>query len=200
MSDYILVLYYSRTGKVARLASHIARGIEQAGMQALIRSVPPVGPVTEVVAAPVPDEGAPFVTLADLRDCAGLALGSPCRFGNMAAPLKYFFDTTSSLWLTGSLVDKPAAVFSSTSSMHGGQETTLTSMMLPLLHHGMIILGVPFTEEALVTTTTGGTPYGATHVAGIDNALPHSPEELAIARKLGERLARTALSMQTMRL
>lgn len=191
---YILVLFYSRTGSVAQLAQYIARGIERIeGVEARIRTVPPVSTTCEAVDKSIPNEGAPYVSLEDLRDCAGLALGSPTRFGNMAAPMKYFWDTTSSLWLSGALVDKPACVFSSSSSMHGGQETTLTSMMLPLLHHGMLLLGVPYTEAELSTTQTGGTPYGATHVAGVNNDNPMSQDEMTLAKRLGERLAKLAL-------
>ena len=191
---YILVLFYSRTGSVAQLAQYIARGIERIeGVEARIRTVPPVSTTCESVDNSIPNEGAPYVSLEDLRDCAGLALGSPTRFGNMAAPMKYFWDTTSSLWLSGALVDKPACVFSSSSSMHGGQETTLTSMMLPLLHHGMLLLGVPYTEAELSTTQTGGTPYGVTHVAGVNNDNPLSQDEMTLAKRLGERLAKLAL-------
>lgn len=187
---YILVLYYSRTGSTASLAQYLARGIESVdGVEARIRTVPPVSTTVEAVDKPVPDEGAPYATLDDLRLCQGLALGSPTRFGNMAAPLKYFLDNTSALWLAGDLVDKPAVVFSSSSSMHGGQETTLTSMMLPLLHHGMLLLGIPYTEASLNTTLTGGTPYGLTHVAGIENKNPLSQDEIQLAKFLGKRLA-----------
>ena len=186
---YILVLYYSRKGSVAKLSNLIARGIESMHVQARIRSVPSVSAVCETVAPEVPDEGAPYATLEDLRDCAGLALGSPTRFGNMAAPLKYFLDSTSGLWLEGALIDKPAAVFTSTGSMHGGQESTLLSMILPLLHHGMCIIGLPYSEEALTATISGGTPYGASHVAGIDDSLPITEDEKKLAIALGVRLA-----------
>jgi NAD(P)H dehydrogenase (quinone) len=190
---YILVLYYSRTGSTAKLAQYIARGVERVeGVQARIRTVPPVSATCEAVEKAVPDEGAPYVQLEDLRHCSGLALGSPTRFGNMAAPLKYFLDNTSSLWLAGELVDKPACVFSSSSSMHGGQESTLLSMMIPLFHHGMLLLGVPYTEPALNNTRTGGTPYGVTHVAGIDNNHELSTDEITLAKNLGERIARVA--------
>ncbi|RUR08386.1 NAD(P)H:quinone oxidoreductase [Legionella sp. km772] len=190
---YILVLYYSRTGSTAKLAQYIARGIERIeGMQARIRTVPPVSATCEAIDKPIPDAGAPYVQLDDLRHCSGLALGSPTRFGNMAAPLKYFLDNTSALWLAGDLADKPAAVFSSSSTMHGGQETTLVSMMIPLLHHGMLLLGLPYTEPALNNTLTGGTPYGATHVAGIDNNQDLSSDEITLAKHLGERIARVA--------
>ena len=191
---FVLVLYYSRTGSVAQLAQYIARGVERVdGIEARMRTVPPVSTTCEAVDKTIPDAGAPYATLADLRECAGLALGSPTRFGNMAAPMKYFWDATSALWLAGDLVDKPACVFSSSASMHGGQETTLLSMMLPLLHHGMLLLGSPYTEPALNTTQTGGTPYGVTHVAGVSNDLPLSQDEMTLAKALGERLARIAL-------
>lgn len=193
---YVLVLYYSRTGAVAALAQHIARGVAHVdGVDARMRTVPPVSTTCEATEPKVPDEGAPYVSLEDLQHCAGLALGSPTRFGNMAAPLKYFLDSTSSLWLSGDLVGKPACVFSSSASMHGGQETTLTSMMLPLLHQGMLLLGLPYTEPALNETQTGGTPYGATHVAGSNNDLALSSHEVALAKHLGERLAKTALCL-----
>ncbi len=191
---YILVLYYSRHGSVANLAQHIARGISRVdGIEARLRTVPPVSATCEATDKLVPDSGAPYATLDDLRHCSGLALGSPTRFGNMAAPLKYFLDNTSSLWLNGDLVDKPACVFSSTSSMHGGQETTLLSMMLPLIHHGMLILGIPYTEPALNTTQSGGTPYGATHIAGINQNNAVNSDESTLARRMGERLASIAL-------
>ncbi|MCL9685756.1 NAD(P)H:quinone oxidoreductase [Legionella maioricensis] len=196
MSDpYILVLYYSRTGSTAELAQYIARGIERVGIEARLRTVAPVSTTCEAVEKAVPDSGAPYVTLNDLRHCHGLALGSPTRFGNMAAPLKYFLDSTSSLWLAGDLVDKPACVFSSSASMHGGQESTLISMMLPLMHQGMIILGLPYTEPALNNTVSGGTPYGATHVSGVTNDHPISQDEITLAKHLGERLGRVALNL-----
>lgn len=190
-SPYILVLYYSRSGSVAKLAQYIARGIEMAatGVEARIRTVPAVAPTTQIAAPAIPADGAVYVTLDDLAGCAGLALGSPTRFGNMAAPLKYFLDTTSSLWMNGALIGKPACVFSSTASMHGGQETTLLSMMLPLLHHGMLILGVPYSEPSLTTTTSGGTPYGATHVAGAQDDRDITEDEKQLAIALGKRLA-----------
>lgn len=198
MTDpYILILYYSRTGSVAQLAQYIARGVESVGeIEARLRTVPPVSTTCESVDKAIPDDGAPYVTLDDLRYCQGLALGSPTRFGNMAAPLKYFLDTTSSLWLAGDLVDKPACVFSSSASMHGGQETTLLSMMLPLLHHGMILLGVPYLEPSLNDTMSGGTPYGVTHVSGVANDRPLSQDEIILAKHLGERLARAALKLR----
>ena len=193
----ILVLYYRRGGSVAQLARHIARGVEEVpGMQARLRTVPPVAPVTATAAAPVPDEGAPYVTTADLAQCAGLAIGSPTRFGNMAAPLKHFIDTLGAEWASGTLVGKPAAAFTSTASQHGGQESTLLTMMLPLLHHGMVIVGIPFTEAALNTTRTGGTPYGASHVAGPGDDPQPSEEEKLLARALGRRLADTARKLQ----
>ena len=192
---YILVLYYSRYGATAAMAQQIARGVEQiSGMEARIRTVPAVSTDCEATAPAVPAEGAVYCTLDDLRDCSGLAMGSPTRFGNMAAALKYFLDGTSSLWASGALVGKPAAVFTSTSSMHGGQETTLLSMMLPLLHHGMLITGIPYTEEALNHTKTGGTPYGASHLAckGNENL---SEDEITLCQALGKRLAGIALAL-----
>ncbi len=195
MAD-ILILYYSRYGAVAEMANHIARGIESvAGAQARLRTVPQVAPTTQAAAPPVPPEGAPYVTLDDLKECIGLALGSPTRFGNMAAPIKHFLDETGALWASGALVGKPAAVFTSTSSAHGGQETTLLSMMLPLLHHGMVIVGLPYTEAALMRTQSGGTPYGASHVAGPDSKLPLTNDEKTLCQALGARLARTALAL-----
>ena len=162
------------------------------GLKARIRTVPAVSPNTEASDKPVPDAGAPYVTIDDLANAAGLALGSPTRFGNMAAPMKYFWDTTSTLWLNGGLIDKPAGVFTSTGSLHGGQETTLLSMMIPLLHHGMIIMGVPYSEPSLMTTNTGGTPYGPSHLAGASSDKPISDEEKTHCRVLGERLAKLA--------
>lgn len=195
-APYVLVLYYSRTGSTAQLAQNIARGVERvAGIEARIRTVPPVSTTCEAVDKPIPDSGAPYASLDDLRFCSGLALGSPTRFGNMAAPLKYFLDGTSSLWLAGDLVNKPACVFSSSASMHGGQETTLLSMMLPLLHQGMLLLGIPYTEALLNTTATGGTPYGVTHVSGVANDKPVSKDEMSLAKSLGERLAHTAMRL-----
>jgi len=194
---YILVLYYSRYGSVKQMAQHIARGVESIpGIEARIRTVPPVSPTTEAVDPAIPESGAPYVTLDDLRDCAGLALGSPTRFGNMAAPMKYFIDKASSLWLSGQLVNKPATVFSSTSSLHGGQETTLLSMMLPLFHLGFILLGIPYTETDLNTTQSGGTPYGATHHAGASGKNPITDEEQRLCFALGKRLAEVALRLQ----
>jgi len=189
----ILVLYYSRGGSVAALARQIARGIEEVpGMQARLRTVPAVSSVTQVAAAAVPEDGAPYVEKKDLAECVGLALGSPTRFGNMAAPLKHFIDSLGAEWVSGALVGKPAAVFTSTASMHGGQESTLLSMMIPLLHHGMLMVGIPFTESALSSTQSGGTPYGASHVAGSDDQPQLSDDEKHLARSLGKRLADAA--------
>jgi NAD(P)H dehydrogenase (quinone) len=189
----ILVLYYSATGSVRELARSIARGIESVeGMRARLRTVPKVAPVTETAAPGVPPEGAPYVEKRDLEECAGLALGSPTRFGNMAAPLKYFLDGLGPEWARGTLAGKPAAVFTSTATMHGGQEATLLTMMVPLLHHGMVIVGLPFTEGALNATRTGGTPYGASHVAGPTNDRPIAEEEAKLAFALGKRLAEVA--------
>lgn len=194
---YILVLYYSRTGSTAQLAQYIARGIESVtGMEAKIRTVPPVSATCEATDPSIPEAGAPYASLDDLRHCKGLALGSPTRFGNMAAPLKYFLDSTSAIWLAGDLVNKPACVFSSSASMHGGQETTLISMMLPLLHQGMLIMGLPYTQDALNTTQEGGTPYGVTHVSGVGNDRPLSQDETTLAKYLGQRLATIAKAMQ----
>lgn len=196
MKPYVLILYYSRTGSVAQLAQYIARGVERVdGIEARLRTVPPVSTTCEAIDNAIPDTGAPFVTLDDLRGCLGLALGSPTRFGNMAAPMKYFLDTTSPVWLAGELANKPACVFSSSASMHGGQETTLMSMMLPLLHHGMILLGIPYTEPLLSTTQSGGTPYGATHVSGVGNDTSLTQDEITLAKQLGERLALTSMRM-----
>lgn len=190
---YILVLYYSRYGAVAEMAQHIARGVaEITGMEARIRTVPKVSTVCEATEDDIPAEGPPYATLEDVRDCAGIIIGSPTRFGNMAAPLKYFIDGLSSLWLSGSLAGKPAAGFSSSSSLHGGQESTLLTMMVPLLHHGAIIVGIPFTEVDLLTTTSGGTPYGATHVAGSESKNPLTEEEKRLCRALGKRVATIA--------
>ena len=167
------------------------------GIEARLRTVPEVSSTCVAVDPPIPDSGAPYVTLEDLQNCAGLALGSPTRFGNMAAPLKYFLDSTTSLWFSGNLINKPACVFSSTASMHGGQETTLTSMMLPLLHHGMLIVGLPYSEAALSQTQSGGTPYGVTHVAGAQNTNPLSEDEILLAKNMGKRLATIALQLKT---
>ncbi len=187
----ILVLYYSRQGSTAALARQVCRGVETiAGMQARLRTVAPIGASGPESA--VPNEGPPYATHEDLIGCAGLILGSPTRFGNMAAPLKHFLDGTSGLWLSGALADKPAAVFTSTQTMHGGQEATLISMMLPLLHHGMFLVGLPYTEQALTATQSGGTPYGASHVAGLSGQGTLSQAEGDLARALGARVARLA--------
>lgn len=195
-TPYVLVLYYSRHGATERMARQIARGVELAGLEARLRTVPAVSANCEASAPDIPAEGAPYATLDDLKGCAGLALGSPTRFGNMAAPLKYFIDGTSSLWLSGELVGKPAAVFTSTASLHGGQESTLLSMLLPLLHHGMLITGIPYSEPALLSTTGGGTPYGASHYAGADGKRGLDEQESALCRALGQRLAQTALRLE----
>ena len=193
----ILVLYYSRGGSVARLARQIARGIgEVDGVQARLRTVPPVSPVTEVAAPPEPEDGAPYVDKRDLHDCAGLLIGSPTRFGNMAAPMKHFIDSLGSEWASGTLVGKPAAAFTSTATMHGGQESTLLTMLVPLLHHGCVIAGIPFTEAALNSTRSGGTPYGASHVAGAHDQPEPTDEEALLARALGKRIAQLALRLQ----
>ena len=190
---FVLVLYYSRHGATADMASQVARGVESgAGMAARLRTVPPVSADCEKLADEIPADGPLYCELDDLRDCAGLVMGSPTRFGNMAAPLKYFLDQTSALWLSGAMIDKPAAVFTSTSSLHGGQETTLLSMMLPLLHHGMVIAGLPYSEAGLLSTTSGGTPYGASHWAGADNSRPVDEGEAALCRALGARVGRLA--------
>lgn len=192
----ILVLYYSRYGATAHMARHVARGVEEIdGMQARIRTVPAVSTVCEATEDSIPAAGAPYASIDDLRECSGLALGSPTRFGNMAAPLKYFLDGTGSLWLSAGLSGKPAGVFTSTSSMHGGQETTLVSMMLPLLHHGMLLVGIPYSETALMHTDAGGTPYGPSHLAGTDSKKPLTETEQALCRALGRRLAETALKL-----
>lgn len=189
----ILVLYYSVDGAVKSLAAQVARGVEQVeGMHARLRTVPKVSTVAEAVEPGVPDSGAPYAELLDLEECAGVALGSPTRFGNMAAAMKYFWDSTGSLWLSGALAGKPAAVFTSSATLHGGQETTLVSMMLPLLHHGMLIVGLPYSEPDLTATSSGGTPYGASHVAGGGGARAISDEEKRLAVALGYRLATVA--------
>ena len=193
----ILVLYYSRYGATEKMAQHVARGVEEVpGMQARLRTVPAVSTVCEATEDNIPAQGAPYASVDDLRECAGLALGSPTRFGNMAAPLKYFIDGTGSLWLGAELAGKPAAVFTSTSSLHGGQETTLLSMMLPLLHHGMLLTGIPYSETDLLHTDAGGTPYGASHLAGTDSKKPLTDAEQRLCRALGKRLAEIALKLQ----
>lgn len=193
MNPYILVLYYTRYGATGKMARLIARGVEQVeGMEARLRTVPAVSPTTEQTEPEVPAEGAVYCTEDDIRDCAGLVVGSPTRFGNMAAPLKYFIDGTGSIWGSGDLVDKPVATFTSTSSLHGGQETTLLTMALPFLHHGMIWCGIPYTEPALRTTTTGGTPYGASHLALEGGGTEISEEEAVLCKALGKRVAEIA--------
>jgi NAD(P)H dehydrogenase (quinone) len=192
----ILVLYYSRSGATAELARQVCRGVESAaGASARLRTVPPVAAQSEVPPQPVPASGAPYATLEDLRDTHALVLGSPTRFGNMAAPLKYFLDSTASLWLSGALAGKPAGVFTSTQTMHGGQETTLLSMMLPLLHHGMYLVGLPYTERALNETRSGGTPYGASHVGAADTAPLLTEAEKSLAQALGRRVALLAVQL-----
>ncbi|MGJ8513247.1 NAD(P)H:quinone oxidoreductase [Carnimonas bestiolae] len=196
MQPYVLVLFYSRSGSTRQLAEAIAQGIErQRGISARMRTVPPVSAESEQVGPDIPDEGVPYATLDDLRDCAALALGSPTRFGAMAAPLKYFLEQTTSLWLSGALIDKPATAFTSTASAHGGQEATLLNMLVPLLHHGMIYAGIPYSEAGLQSTDGGGTPYGASHVAGADNQRRVSEVERELARAQGERIARLALTL-----
>ena len=192
----ILILYYSRHGAVKQMAHYVARGVEQTpGVAARLRTVPPVSPISQATAPAVPDAGAPYAELGDLEDCIGLALGSPTRFGNMAAPLKHFWDSTGELWLSGRLAGKPAAVFTSTSSLHGGQESTLISMMLPLMHHGMLIVGLPYSEPELMTTTGGGTPYGPSHWAGAGNDQAVSDQERKLCIALGRRLAEAAVKL-----
>ena len=196
-SPYILVLYYSRTGQTAELAAQIARGVSRVqGMDARIRTVPSVSPDTEASLPAVPDDGAPYASKDDLANCAGLAIGSPTRFGNMAAPLKYFLDSTGDLWLNGTLNGKPAGAFTSTGSLHGGQESTLLTMMVPLLHHGMVLCGVPYSESALNETSAGGTPYGPSHWAGTGEPQSVNDHEKAICQTFGERLARLAMKLR----
>ena len=194
---YILVLYYSTNGSTRELANLIARGVEEsAGCQAKLRTVPSVSPNTEASQAPVPDSGDIYCTQQDLKQCGGLALGSPTRFGNMAAAMKYFWDGTASQWVNGDLIGKPAGVFTSTGSLHGGQESTLLSMSLPLLHHGMLLTGIPYSEQELHTTRSGGTPYGVSHFAGSRGDLPITDEEATLCRKFGLRLAQLAMQLQ----
>lgn len=195
-TPFILVLYYSRYGATAEMAKYVARGVEKAeGIEARIRTVPAVSPNTEATEPEIPQSGPPYATHEDLKECTGLAVGSPTRFGNMTAPLKYFFDTTSTLWQSGSLINKPAGFFTSTASLHGGQETTLISMMMPLIHHGAIIVGLPYSETDLFATTTGGTPYGSSHMAGSKSNCPLSKEEKNLCQALGKRLAQIALKL-----
>jgi NAD(P)H dehydrogenase (quinone) len=186
----VLILYYSRHGATAKMAEQIARGVEMVeGVTATLKTVPPVSSTIEATTPSIPETGPLYATLEDLTQCAGLILGSPTRFGNMAAPLKYFLDGTSGLWMSGVLVGKPAAVFTSTASLHGGQESTLLSMMLPLLHHGMLLMGIPYSEPDLTNTQTGGTPYGPSHYAGVNSNLPLSEEEKRLCKALGKRMA-----------
>ncbi|TVP60827.1 MAG: NAD(P)H:quinone oxidoreductase [Halomonadaceae bacterium] len=194
---YVLVLFYSRHNKTAKMAEQIARGVETvSGIVAMLRTVPAISATTEAVAPAVPDEGAVYCSKDDLRHCSGLVMGSPTRFGNMAAPLKYFLDGTSDLWVSGALVDKPAGVFTATGSLHGGQESTLLTMAVPLLHHGMVITGLPYTHSALSETQTGGTPYGASHWSGGQGEHDLSKDEITLCRAQGERVARLALKLQ----
>jgi NAD(P)H dehydrogenase (quinone) len=196
---YVLVLYYSRHGATARMAQHIGRGVESvSGITARLRTVAPVSTLCEATAPDMPDEGPLYCEEDDLRDCAGLVLGSPTRFGNMAAPLKYFIDGTSSLWMSGALIDKPCAAFTSTASLHGGQESTLLSMMLPLLHHGMLVCGLPYSEAGLMQTSGGGTPYGASHLAGSNGERGIDNHEQALCQALGRRVGRMALALSGM--
>ena len=196
MMANILIIYYSRNGSTEKMARQIARGVESVkGAEAIIRTVPEVSPVSEKVADSIPDSGAPYVTLKELENCDGLALGSPTHFGNMAAPLKHFIDSTTAMWFSGALSGKPAGVFTSTGSMHGGQETTLLSMMLPLMHHGMLMMSLPCNEIALRETVSGGTPYGPSHHSASDEEL--SEHEKRLCRVLGERLAKTATALKT---
>lgn len=193
----LLVLYYSRHGTTRKMAELIAQGIDSVpGCEARLRTVPAVSPVTEAVEPAIPGEGAPYVEARDLEECAGLALGSPTRFGNMASAMKYFWDGTSAQWLSGALAGKPACVFTSTGSLHGGQESTLLSMMLPLMHHGMMIVGIPYTHPELMTTSTGGTPYGASHWSGMNGGQPLSQDTRTLTIALGKRLAETACRLR----
>ena len=198
MSDgFVLVLYYSRMGATGAMAQQVARGVELVdGISARVRTVPPVSANTEQSEDDIPPEGPLYCEMEDLRGCSGLVLGSPTRFGNMAAPMKYFLDQTSSLWLSGDMIDKPAAVFTSTSSLHGGQESTLLSMLLPLLHQGMVIAGLPYSEAGLMSTESGGTPYGASHGAGNDNKRPLDETEASLCRALGRRVAQLARALE----
>jgi NAD(P)H dehydrogenase (quinone) len=193
----ILVLYYSRHGATRDLARLIAEGVESVpGANARLRTVPAISTVCEAIESSIPNDGAPYVENADLEECIGLALGSPTRFGNMAAPMKYFWDGSSAQWLSGALIGKPACVFTSTGSLHGGQESTLLTMMIPLMHHGMLLMGIPYSEPDLMSTTSGGSPYGLTHLAHADGRAPISPEEQRLARAQGKRLAETALKLR----
>lgn len=197
----VLILYYSRHGSIAELARQVAYGVEGADdCEAVLRTVPPVSTVAEATAPAIPAQGDIYATTDDLAACDGLVLGSPTRFGTMAAPLKYFLDQTAPQWLSGALLDKPGAVFTSSSSQHGGQESTLLGMMLPLIHHGMVMVGLPFSGTPLSHTTTGGTPYGASHVAGADNNAPVSDDEVRLARLLGSRVANAARQLRNVSL
>lgn len=196
MSPFVLILYYSHHGNTQAMAEHIARGVSLCpGIEARLRTVPKVSTVCEAVADSIPASGDIYCSHSDLQTCSGLIMGSPTRFGNMAAPLKYFWDSTAPIWLNGDLIDKPAGVFTSTSSLHGGQESTLLSMMLPLLHHGMVLAGLPYSHSALHQTQTGGTPYGASHTAGSDSALPISDHEVQLCVAQGQRIAQLALTL-----
>lgn len=203
MSDstpFVLIVYYSRSGATAEMARQVAAGVESIpGISARLRSVPSVSTTCEATEPEIPEEGAVYVELDDLRYCSALALGSPTRFGNMAAPMKYFLDSTSSLWMNGALIDKPACAFTSSSSLHGGQESTLLTMLVPLLHHGMVYAGIPYSETALINTQTGGTPYGASHVAGARSDRPVDEHERTLCVAQGKRLARLALALNQMR-
>ena len=197
---YVLVVYYSRFGATRTLAEQVAAGVEDnPGIAARLRCVPSVSPTCEAADPEIPAEGAVYATIDDLRHCAGLAIGSPTRFGNMAAPLKYFLDGTSELWLNGALVDKPATAFTSTASLHGGQEATLLTMLVPLLHQGMVYAGVPYSESGLLSTTSGGTPYGTSHLAGARSDRSVDDTERELARAQGKRIARLALALRSLR-
>ncbi len=196
MSAKILVLYYSHHGATAAMARQISRGVGEAGAEAVLRTVPKVAAQTKVASPEIPEDGPIYATADDLQHCDGLILGSPTRFGNMAAPLKYFLDGTATQWMNGALVGKPAAVFTSSASLHGGQESTALSMALPLLHHGCLLVGIPYTESALNSTRSGGTPYGASHVSFGDNSTPLSDEEAQLCRALGKRVATLALRLR----
>lgn len=197
-SNEILVLFDSKHGSTAELANYISHGVESVSqMQAKVRTVAPVSTVTEATQDDIPEHGPLYATLDDLKQCAGLIIGSPAYFGNISAALKYFIDSTTPVWLAGDLIDKPAAVFTSSSTWHGGQESVLLSMMQPLLHHGMVLVGLPYSESALNTTSTGGTPYGASHITGPNHDLPFSDEEKTLAKALGKRVAEIAKQLQT---
>jgi NAD(P)H dehydrogenase (quinone) len=195
-TPYVLILFYSRHGSVSEMAKYIARGVNSVNnIEAKVRQVPPVSEISEATADPIPNDGAPYATLDELTDCAGLALGSPSYFGAMAAPLKHFIDQTSTIWMTGGLIDKPACAFTSASSMHGGHEQCLQSMMTPLLHHGMIWAGLPYKHKALINTVTGGTPYGASHLATATSENTLSKDEISLCEAQGKRIAELALKL-----